>query len=370
MEFKVVKIKQDLSIDVSAITDLIAKTQRQNGEIPWSPGQKTDPWDHVESAIGLTTGGCFKEARLAFEWLAGMQLPNGSWYASYMNGIPEDKTLDANMTSYIAVGVFHYYLATGDAGFLDKMWNSVKRAIEFVIGLQAPGGEIFWAISPDGKVDRMALLTGSSSICMSLKCAIAISQILGRETTGWTQALLKLEDAIRNKPWLFNMTKSRFSMDWFYPVLSGAITGTEAQKRISRSWKKFIVKGQGVRCVSDQPWVTIAETCELSLALSAIGNFNLSQILFGWVCTKKYEDGSYWCGFTVPDMTIWPVEKITWTNAGVLLAADAIYNFTPAGRLFYHDSWNLAGISSPDTKLKDNICRLVHPENKPRILHI
>ena len=74
MEYKVSKIKQDLSIDVSAITDLIVKTQRQSGEIPWSPGQKTDPWDHVESAMGLTAGGCFKEAPLAFEWLSGKQL--------------------------------------------------------------------------------------------------------------------------------------------------------------------------------------------------------------------------------------------------------------------------------------------------------
>jgi hypothetical protein len=116
--------------------------------------------------------------------------------------------------------------------------------------------------------------------------------------------------------------------------------------------------------------VTIAETCELSLALSAIGNFNLSQILFGWACGKKYEDGSYWCGFTVPDMTIWPVEKITWTNAVVLMAADAIYNLTPAGRLFSHDSWDLTGISSTDAEFKNSICRLAHPEQKPHILHV
>jgi hypothetical protein len=370
MEYKVSKIKQDLSVDVSAVTDLIVKTQKPTGEIPWSPGQKTDPWDHVESAMGLAIGGCCKEAKLAFEWLAGAQLQDGSWYSSYMNGLPEDKTRDANMSSYVAVGVFHYYLITGDACFLESMWKTVKRAIEFAIGLQAPGGEIYWAISPEGKVDRMALLTGSSSIYMSIKCALAISQILGRKTDGWAEALLKLEDAIRNKPWLFNMTKSRFSMDWFYPVLTGAITGIEAQKRLTRSWKKFIVKSQGLRCVSDEPWVTIAETCELSLALSAIGNFSLSQILFGWVSAKKYEDGTYWCGFTVPDMIIWPVEKVTWTNAGVLLAADALYNLTPASRFFYHNSWDTAAVSSPKAEFESNICKLVHTGQKQHILHI
>lgn len=371
MESKVAKIKQDLSIDVYAIADLIASTQRKSGEIPWCDGQKTDPWDHVEAAMGLTIGGCFQEAQLAFEWLSIGQLPDGSWFSSYINGVPEDKTRESNMASYIAVGVFHYYLITGDKGFLNKMWDTVRRAIDFTIRLQAPGGEIYWAISPEDKIDPMALLTGSSSIYMSLKCAISISQILGHEIPEWSDSLKKLGNAIRNMPYLFNMTKARFSMDWFYPVLTGVITGIEAQKRIVRSWGKFIVKGQGVRCVSDQPWVTIAETSELSLALSAMGNVNLAQIVFNWICSKTFDDGSYWCGFTVPDMTIWPEEKITWTNAVVLMVADAIYNLTPAGRLFCHASWNLSSLTCTDAKSKgNNICRLVGSEPKPIIVHI
>jgi len=36
-----------LSIDVNAIAGLIANTQLPGGEIPWSPNDKTDPWDHV-----------------------------------------------------------------------------------------------------------------------------------------------------------------------------------------------------------------------------------------------------------------------------------------------------------------------------------
>jgi hypothetical protein len=325
----------------------------------------------VESAMGLTVGGYLKEAQLAFDWLAENQLPDGSWFSAYINGIPEDKTREANMASYIAVGVLHYYLITGDKEFLCKMWDTIRKAIDFTVNLQAPGGEIYWAISPEDKIDRMALLTGSSSIYMSLKCAISVSQILGHEIPGWSDSMIKLGNAIKNMPYLFNMTKSRFSMDWFYPVLTGAITGIDAQKRISRSWKKFIVRGQGVRCVSDEPWVTIAETSELSLALSAMGNTNLSQIVFNWICGKTYEDGSYWCGYTVPDMIIWPEEKITWTNAVVLLAADAIYNLTPGGRIFCHDSWDLSQAIIPDEKIKDNnICKLVYSELKPNILHI
>jgi hypothetical protein len=191
----------------------------------------------------------------------------------------------------------------------------------------------------------MALLTGSSSIYMSVKCALAVAKLLGVRVPAWENALIKLADAIKNKPYLFNMTKSRYSMDWFYPILAGVITGDEAQKRIDKYWKKFVVEDQGVRCVSDKSWVTIAETAELCLALAAMGNLELTGIVFNWICDRRYEDGSYWCGFTCPDLTVWPEDKITWTNAAALMAADAIYNLTPASVLFNHQFWATSGLS-------------------------
>jgi hypothetical protein len=45
-------------------------------------------------------------------------------------------------------------------------------------------------------------------------------------------------------------------------------------------------------------------------------------------------------------MVIWPEDRLTWTNAVVLMAADALYEMTPAGRLFSHQVWNGAGRSS------------------------
>jgi hypothetical protein len=215
----------------------------------------------------------------------------------------------------------------------------VRRAIDFALLHQTPKGEVFWAISPLGEVDPMALLTGCSSIYMSLRCALAIADELDRPHPGWRAAYARLGDAIRIRPHLFNMTKSRFSMDWFYPVLCGAITGDDAHRRIQRQWKKFVVEGLGVRCVSDQPWVTIAETSELVLTLTAMGEMEKARIVFNWLTDHVFADGSFWCGFTFPDMTRWPEEKIAWTNAVVLLAADALFQLTPAARLFSHAWW-------------------------------
>ena len=282
MKLNVVK-ETRLAVDVESTAALIAFTQRPDGDIPWSVGDKTDPWDLIESAMGLNIAGHNAQARLAFSWLAERQLADGAWYASYRDGEPEDRTRDSNMTSYLAVGLFHDYLITGDAEYLEEMWPVMAGGVEYALSLQAPGGEIHWAASPEGVVDQMALLTGSSSVFMSLKCALAAARVLGRRRPDWEEGRCRLGEALRYRPHSFNMAKNRYSMDWFYPVLCGALTGADAHRRLDRSWDKYVVKGQGVLCVSDQPWVTVAETSELVLALAALGSYPLARHVFGWI---------------------------------------------------------------------------------------
>ena len=331
--------KQDIAVHISALVDLIALTQQPSGEIPWWPGGKTDPWDHVEAAMGLGIGGAHGKARRAFQWLQQQQLSDGSWYAAYKNGKAIDFTRETHHAAYIAVGLYHYYLITADKDFVHRMWPTISAAIGFALRYQTAEGEIYWALNPRGEIDPMALLAGCSSICLSLRCASALARVVGQPQPDWLNALERLQNCIQRKPQRFNMTKSRFSMDWFYPVLCGAITESDAQKRIDKFWKKFVIQNMGVRCVSDQPWITIAESSELVLALAAMGNYLLARIVFGWICDHKFDDETYWCGFTFPDMVLWPEEKISWTNAVVLMAADALYDLTPAGRLFCHKFW-------------------------------
>jgi hypothetical protein len=344
MQSSVIRVRQDLAADIQALSRLILDNQLESGAIPWCRGQKTDPWDHVESAMGLTIGGHLAAARRAYDWMRRNQLADGSWYAAYRDDQPEDRTRDANLSSYIAVGIYHFHLVAGDAAFSAAMWPTVRRAVDFALALQTPEGPIHWAISPEGRVDAMALLTGSSSVYMSLKCALKLARLVNTAPPPcWQPARQRLEAALCRKRHLFNMTKSRFSMDWFYPVLTGALTGEEARKRIDTYWKKFVVEGQGVRCVYDEPWVTIAETCELILALVAMGNEALARIVFSWISTKRFDDDTFWCGFTFPDMVIWPEDKITWTNAVVLMALDALFHLTPASQLFHHAAWEPRG---------------------------
>ncbi len=326
--------------------DYIAAVQSADGAIAWFDGGHLDPWDHVESAMGLSIGGRLREAERAYAWLRANQLPDGSWYARYEQGraCPESNR-ETNFCAYIAVGVWHHYLISEDTGFLRDMWPAVERAIEFVLRYQAPTGEIWWAVDERDVPHQDALITGSSSICKSLACALEIAAALGHERPRWEAARARLADTLRYHPQRFDRTwesKARFSMDWFYPVLSGVITGAAARTRLERRWHEFVEEGTGCRCVADRPWMTVAESCELVMSLLAAGERNRAMQLFSWLHAHRDSDGAYWAGVTFPEGEVWPVEKPAWTAAAVVMAADALTRHTAAWHLFADDSGNEA----------------------------
>ena len=145
----------------------------------------------------------------------------------------------------------------------------VHKAIDFVIDLQIGYGEICWARSETGPV-REALLTGCASVYHSIRCALALAALMGEPQPEWELALGRLGHALTAHPEAFT-EKDRYSMDWYYPILGGALRGPDAAARIKQRWDDFVVDGLGIRCVADRPWVTGAETCELVLALDAMG---------------------------------------------------------------------------------------------------
>ena len=329
---------------VLATARSIAGVQRRDGSVPWESGGQVDAWDHVECLMALDVAGLRDQARAGYEWLRREQRPDGSWAARYgPDGLAADATGESNHAAYVAVGVLHHWLSGGGDDFLVRMWPVVRRALGFVLGLVNPDGTIGWARSPSGAADPTALLTGGSSMHQALRCGVLLAGRLGRDSVAaeWEVAADRLRSAIfrhcadSSAPGVqLFADRGRFSMDWYYPVLGGALPGEPALDRLRSQRELFVVPHSGIRCVADQPWVTGAETCELALAHTVLGDPGPAADLVAAMQHLRHEDGSYWTGLVLTDGLRWPVERSSWTGAAVILAVDALSGEEPRSRIF------------------------------------
>lgn len=312
--------------------DSIARAQLPDGTIPWATGGRWDPWDHVECAIALDAGGRHAEARAAYEHLARTQRHDGAWACPIVGGEVSRAVLDSNAATYVAVGIWHHFLCTYDEGALHTAWPLVQRGVEFALDLQLGAGAIAWARDIDGRAGDHALLASSSCILMSLAAAIEIAHHLGEEKPDWELAMASLTMAITDES---NFSpRERYSMDWYYPVLSGALGPARSLERIEARWDDFVVDGLGARCVDDRPWITSAETGELAIALWTCGRTDEAQELLRWVQYLRYDDGSYWTGATFPDGRHFPNERSNWSAAAMVIANDVLTRDGPLAEVF------------------------------------
>ena len=315
----------------------IASVQHRSGAIAWFEGGHCDPWNHVEAAMALTVAGHLEQARAAYRWLERTQLGDGSWFNYYVGDAVKDARLDTNVCAYLATGVYHYLLATGDEQFAHELWPSVTRALDFVVRWQMDDGTIRWSLDASGRPESYALLTGSSSIYHSLRCAAALGERLGEAKPAWELSAGRLGHAVAHHPGAF-APKNEFAMDWYYPIFCGALRGSSGEGRIADGWERHVMDGYGVRCVSTNDWVTAAETAECVLALDALGLTTAALDLFS--CTRRHrrDDGAYWTGLAYPDAVTFPHrETTTYTAAAIILAADALSSASGAAGLFRHD---------------------------------
>jgi len=310
------------AVELDQTVASIAAAQQPCGALPWPDGH-TDPWDHIECLMALTVGSRLEAVRAGYDWLARTQDGDGAWRMKYDGEQVLDASVDTNQCAYVAVGVWQWWQVTGDRALVWRMWPHVRRALDLVLDFQAPGGQLYWSHDPHGQVDRDALLTGSSSAYQALRCGIALAELLDDPQPEWELGAGLLQHAVACHPEVF-LDKTRFSMDWYYPVLGGALRGPVGADRLVERWEEFVVPGVGVRCVADRPWVTGAETAELALAMAAIGEPERGLALLADVQHLREGGGSYWTGLVFDEDVHWPVERSSWTAAAMVLAADAL----------------------------------------------
>ena len=323
--------------ELHATAAWIASLQLPSGMIPWFSGGHCDPWNHVETAMALDVMGFHSEARRGYEWLMATQRDDGSWHNYYNNdGSIKESKIDSNVCAYVAAGVWHHWQCSDDLAAVQRFWPMVERAMTFVLNMRRKDGTILWAKEVDTEPWSYALLTGSSSIRHSLHCAANVAALRGEPRPLWRAAADAIDAVINHSPNSFE-PKDRWAMDWYYPVLGGALVGDEAKIRLHDQWDSFAMPGCGIRCVSDEPWVTASETAECAIAYSAIGDQQTASELLELTSLHRMPDGSYLTGIVYPQRIAFPADEVSaYTGAAVILAADAQLQLSPAHRLFTH----------------------------------
>ena len=80
--------------------------------------------------------------------------------------------------------------------------------------------------------------------------------------------------------------------------------------------------------------MTGAETCELALALDAVGDRARAAELLADIQHLRDPRGAYWTGWQFASQAHFPAEQSSWTAAAIILAADALSGATGGSAIF------------------------------------
>lgn len=342
------------SFDIHAAADWIESMQEPDGAIHWIEAGLWDPWSQTESAIGLLAAGRTDAPRRAFDHLAAAQDEDGGWMHDLGAAAPLDadnrrllpqapRLKETNFAAWTAVGVWGMGLACGPQA-LHRYGPMALRACDFALSLQTPHGDIVWAVGANE-----SLFAANCAIFKALDCAGRIAAALGRPASPYARGRAALRHALLHSPERFT-PKPTHAMDWYYPVLTGVLTGAAAEARLRKRWDEFVASGStefgGCRCVSDEPWATAAETSELALACLAAGWRDHAAELLSCAGAMQDESGGLWMGRQFALGQWWPLERPSWTAGAALMAADALHGLSPASALFAPQS-RLSSASEP-----------------------
>lgn len=349
------------ALDIRACADRIEALQQRDGAIPWVEAGVWDPWNHGESAMGLAVTGRAEAVHAALDALADRQEDDGGWTGELGAGIPMDESgeriapppvpvtaRDTNFAGYAAVTVMRCALALDEPRLIARHYPMVARAMDFVASLQTAHGDVVWRMpDPGQKLEEVdALRAGNASLYKSFECGLRMADALGEDRPDWAHARAGIAHALIHTPERFDrkgVDRSNYAMDWYYPVLTGVLTGAEARARLDAGWERFVVADLGCRCVTDEPWITAAETAELALACLAAGRRDVARALVSELAPLAAPDGGYWMGWQYEIGDVWPKERPSWTAGAVILAADALDQLSPGSDLLIRharrDAW-------------------------------
>ena len=221
--------------------------------------------------MALVLAGRRREADRAFEWLAATQQPDGTWCRYYLAEGIEDPRRDPNVCAYVATGTWWHYLCTGDLGLLERCGRWSRGPSASCCACSSPGARCCGRWIPTGP--RAASPCSPARRRSTTACAAPWPSPSASGSSGpngsWPPT--GSPRPIVHRPGSFR-PQGPLGHGLVLPgPLRGRLPASAARSGSTAGGRSSCSTGVGVRCVSDQPWVTAAETAECVMALDAIG---------------------------------------------------------------------------------------------------
>jgi hypothetical protein len=289
----------------------IISNQSSSGAIFWDEKGKCDPWDHCECLIALAIYEEWEHFWRGVNWFFTNLNEDGLIYAEFQNEKPSKLHYESHHAPYIIMPLIQASLIDEEQDYNKILTNEqllkLENIFEVLDDFKDEDGYFYWAKDSNGYSDN-SLITASMSIFLSLMAK--------------DKSVPKFNIEMWQKK--FNrdgVDRSRFSMDFYYPFLAGIKNN---KKEFLDLLDNYYVKGLGVKCVAEEPWVTIAESSECVISALIHDNENIAKQIFNDIQQFQNKDGIFPTGYQYNMEIFWPEENSTWTNAAVIIAAHAL----------------------------------------------
>ena len=289
----------------------IISNQSSSGAIFWDEKGKCDPWDHCECLIALAIYEEWEHFWRGVNWFFTNLNEDGLIYAEFQNEKPSKLHYESHHAPYIIMPLIQASLIDKEQNYKKILTNEQLLKLEniFVVldDFKDEDGYFYWAKDSNGYSDN-SLITASMSIFLSL---VAKDKSFPKFNTEMWQEKFNRD----------GVDRSRFSMDFYYPFLAGIKNN---KKEFLDLLDNYYVKGLGVKCVAEEPWITIAESSECVISALIHDNENIAKKIFNDIQQFQNKDGIFPTGYQYDMEIFWPEENSTWTNAAVIIAAHAL----------------------------------------------
>ena len=304
----------DLKKKLEPSKDWILKNQFIDGSILWDEKGKCDPWDHCECLIALSIYEEWDSFWKGVNWFFDNINDEGLIFSEFQNSKPSKNYYESHHAPYIIIPLLQARLIDKSQDYLKLLDERKILKLEEIFrklnNFCDDDGYYFWAKDNNGYSDN-SLVTATMSIILSL--------VAKQEKSS------KINISLWNKKFdRDGVDRSRFSMDFYYPFLAGI---KDSSSEFKNYLNEFYVKGLGVKCVIEEPWVTIAESCECAIAALVSGNVNEAKMIYADIQQFQNKDGIFPTGYQYDLDIFWPDERSTWTNAAVIIAGHAICSY-------------------------------------------